>query len=220
MSLDEGIADAIGFECEACGQRQTVRAIRKFDGACRKCHGAKWAMVMDYYEGPRAHGPLPLLLNLVFGIRLLERHVETIRIVTPTVPSDDALAIAAAGFRKRGRLAFQYMERRRVLDGERDRQIMREHGAQNCTVCGAFFMPNPDKPWTASGCCSKSCFSKIPSPAEPQFVPASEDPPSESTKSLRTVSAVCECGHEFRVAAIYAGTLRPCPACGKKTSVS
>jgi len=220
MSLDEGIADVIGFECEACGQQQTARAIRKFDGACRKCHGAAWSMVTEYQEGERSLGLLPLLLNLAFGIRVLNRHVETIRIVTPSVPSDDALAITAAGLRKRGRMAFQYMERRRVLDGERDRQIMREHGGQNCSVCGVFFMPNPDKPWTTSACCSKACFARTPSPTEPQFVAASEDMASESTKSLRTVSVVCRCGHEFRVAAIYAGTLRACPTCGEKTTVS
>ena len=164
-------------------------------------------------------GPLAVL---IFGARALKRDVETIRIPTTSIPWDEALSIAQAGFRQTGRMAFQYMELRRDLDGDRDREIMREHGGQNCRACGVFFMPHAEKSWTASGCCSKACFAAF-SPRTGPLAPAPTQAETlvaaPSVGLPDTVKVICPCGSEFGVAKMYVGVLRACPQCGAKSMV-
>ena len=235
MSLDKGVADAILFECESCRTEHTPRALRKRNGVCKKCSHDTWQMTTEYQEVEHNVGLAPLALSLVTGLvplisvilggRALSRTVETIRIITASLPADEAFTIANAGFGLRGRMAFQYMELRRDLDGDRDRQIMRKHGGQNCTICGAFFMPNPDKPWTASACCSKACFAAASPVAKPpsgalQAAPTPKDNSTLTMKSAGMVPVTCPCDHEFQVRKMYVGTLRACPKCNQKTMVS
>jgi hypothetical protein len=93
----------------------------------------------------------------VFDVYVVGRVTETIHLVTPKVPLADAAEIARFGWKYK-RAACKYMELRRELDADSERQSMKDRGGTNCARCGIFFMPASDKPWTHVGYCSKGCF--------------------------------------------------------------
>jgi hypothetical protein len=158
-----------------------------------------------------------MLLHVVFGIETHFRDANTVRVVTPRVPADEALGIAKAGWFTYRRLAFHYMELRRDLDGAQEREAMREQGGRNCQACGVFFMPSIDKPWTGAGCCSRACFAKTAGANEVAFQVAT--PGSAAANAPPTIGVKCRCGNVFQVPAMYAGTRRACPKCGEKSLV-
>lgn len=218
MSLDHQIADEVLFTCESCGREQGVRALRHQSGSCAKCGGPSWRMTTRFHEGTPDYSALAILLRVAFHIEINRRTGEIIEIVTTKVPAADALDIAKLGWSyKKG--AFRYMELRRELDAEAEREKQRAQGARNCARCGYFFVPAAGKPWTQVGYCSPGCFGSSNTAGE---VPATLEvsPQPAGTKSARTIAVVCKQGHSFEVSAMYAGTLRPCPVCKEKTAVS
>lgn len=218
--LDERVADKIRFECEACGREHSLWTLRRWLGHCPKCQGKIWKMVTEYQEGTPSHAPIAILLRVVFGIHVLQHRGELIRLHTPKIDREEALAIAKAPFYKRGRMAFAYMDLRRQLDGAHERAMLREKGGRNCVMCHAFFVPAQDKSWTTSGCCSKSCFAKLLPSLEPAFITIHEAATPETPAVPVVISVRCLRGHEFDVPALYIGVRRPCPNCGEKTLVS
>jgi hypothetical protein len=154
----------------------------------------------------------------VFDVYVVGRVTETIHLVTPKVPLADAAEIARFGWKYK-RAACKYMELRRELDADSERQSMKDRGGTNCARCGIFFMPASDKPWTHVGYCSKGCFGSANIAGE--VSPSTESlPQSPEVKSSKTIAVVCKKGHGFEVAAMYAGTFRPCPVCKERTAVS
>jgi hypothetical protein len=176
-------------------------------------------MITEYVEIGQQVGAKEALWIVLFGIYPHRHRAETIRITTPHVPSLKAVEIASQGMGKYKRAAFEYMHVRRELDGERDREIMREHGGTNCKVCGTFFMPSADKIWTQSDCCSRVCYAKT---GAATIADTKRKPEKQAPEARLTGQAVvnCPCGHQFEVSSMYVGTPRPCPQCGAKTIVS
>jgi hypothetical protein len=218
MPLDSQIADEVLFTCESCGREQGVRALRRQSGNCSKCDGMSWTMTTRFHEGTPDYSALSILLRVAFHIEVNRRTGEIIEIVTSKVPAADALDIAKLGWGyKKG--AFHYMELRRELDAQAQREKQKAHGARNCARCGYFFVPAAGKPWTQVGYCSQGCFGSANTAGE---VPATLEvsPQPVETKSARTIAVVCKQGHKFEVAAMYAGTFRPCPVCKEKSAVS
>jgi hypothetical protein len=222
MSLDGEVADVVRFHCTACGKLHSLREVRKYVGTCHQCQGTMWNMVTEYREVEQNEGLMAFAAIIFFGPifgRLLNRQTKMIEIETPAIPAEEAIAIAQAGFFKHGKWAYKYMELRRKLDGERDRQVLRERGGLNCKICDMFFMPAGDKPWTQSGFCSRRCSAEagLATPTTP--APPSPNTATPRLTAVRSVTLDCSCGHQFEVAAMYTGTLRPCPKCQKKTKV-
>src|SRR5262249_43558795 len=118
MPLDEGCADVVRFNCQKCGTESGLRSIRNTNGACFKCQNPVWTLMTEYHEGPPAIGLLPILLRLVFGIRMRRTNYETIRIVTDNVLAADAMKIALANWHDHKYVAHRYVEYRRNVDGE------------------------------------------------------------------------------------------------------
>ncbi|HEY2413976.1 MAG TPA: hypothetical protein VGI40_17135, partial [Pirellulaceae bacterium] len=165
-------------------------------------------------------GLVPLFLKLFFDVRMRKRHDETIQIVTDNVSAADAMKIVLASWRDHKYVAFRYVEHRRKLDGERARAAMREKGGQNCTVCGAPFLPSPDKHWTISGCCSKACFAEATTVTSlEESVAREESTVPDSAAQPSTIVVACKCGHKFDVPPMYSGTSRKCPRCAGKVKV-
>jgi len=218
MPLDDEYADRVSFECQECRLEHSLRHLRKRGGECSKCGSLMWSMVTEYNERKEAHGILPLLAHAVLGIELISRNARTTRVETPRVSADEALAIARAGILQYQRLAFRYMEFRRQVDGEQDRETMREHGGRNCAVCDMFYMPAPEKAWTQESCCSKACRAKLPGQDHIVFQSAPTTLPT-AEKPAPAVVVTCRCSFRFDVLPMYIGAYRPCPRCGEKTIV-
>lgn len=223
MSLDNGVADGVRFHCATCGREYSPRQIRNGNAICVQCHGNNWNMVTDYREVEANQGFMSIVTEVIFGPilgHMLNRETKMIQIDTPEISADEVLAICNAGRFEYRKWAYKYMELRRRLDGERDRQALRERGGKNCTTCNMFFMPASDKPWTLEGYCSKRCS---PHDIVPVEVQATVEPPPTTAPKVptgRMVRLVCSCGHQFQVSAMYMGILRPCPSCNKRIMVS
>lgn len=171
-----------------------------------------------FHEGIPDHSALAIIMRLAFQIEINKRTDEIIEIVTPKVPAADALDIARLGWSyKKG--AFRYMELRRELDAQTDRENQKAQGARNCTRCGYFFVLAAGKPWTQVGYCSSACFGSANIAGE--ISPSIESlPQPQEAKSSKTIAVVCQKGHAFEVDSMYAGTYRPCPVCKDRTAVS
>ena len=213
MSVHDNFADAIQFDCETCGRQNTPKDIRKSLGVCRQCQGVSWTMTTEYLKEKTSQGIITALYDYFIGASLLERRDESFRMITPSVPSNEALEIATARYNVRGDMAYKYMAMRLLLDGERDRRILRDKGAKNCAECGVFFVPNAEKPWTIASFCSKGCLAKHNSTDDRKIAEDHALSPSQF------VSVDCQCGKQYQVATIYIGTLRKCPSCGEKSLV-
>ena len=217
MPLDRQTADEVIFTCESCGREQGVGALRRHEGKCGKCDGASWRLMTRYHEGTPDYSALAIFLRVVFQVEINRRTEEIIEIVTLRVPAADALDIAKLGWSyKKG--ACRYMEMRRDLDAQTERENQKAQGAKNCAGCGYFFVPAAGKPWTQVGYCSPACFGTANIAGKVPGTLANLPPPPE-TNSAKTISVVCKKGHGFEVAALYAGTVRQCPVCKEKTAV-
>jgi hypothetical protein len=222
MSLSRHFADVVRFECTKCLRLMSPRAIERSAGKCTKCGRDTWTLITEYHE---RDDPDEYDRGLVstFSIEALvewmgwNRHNafegETIVLRTHDVPKEHVLGLVRAPFAKRGQLAFTYMEARRDDDAMNDREALRERGGQECLVCGVFYMPHADKPWTGAGYCTKACQASSGREAPVDFRAA------ETPKKSAAIAVTCQCGETFQVPAMYRGTPRACPACGVMTQV-
>lgn len=218
MPLDFHVADRVSFACESCGREQSTRSMRRFVGCCERCGAQRWQLTTTYYDGPVLDDVFHWFFRWAFEIYVVEEIEETTEIVTANVPGDDALGIARLGWKYKG-AACRYMEMRRELDAHTERENQKTQGARNCARCGYFFVPAAGKPWTQVGYCSQACFGSANMAGEVSTSIKSLPQPPE-VKSSKTIAVVCKKGHGFEVAAMYAGTFRPCPICQEKTSVN
>lgn len=218
MPLDFHVADRVAFACESCGQESAIQKLRRNGGACSNCGAESWRLTTIYFDGDTLNDPLHLFLRWAFEFYVVEEIEDTTEIVTTNVSGADAFDIARLGWKHKG-AACRYMEMRRELDAETQREAQKAIGGRNCVRCGFFFMPAADKPWTAAGFCSKGCCGSLDEIPDLPYLPVAPDPVVTSKPTARTISLVCNNGHAFHVAAMYAGTIRPCPVCQRKTEV-
>ncbi len=163
--------------------------------------------------------PVAWVMTWIFGVHVIERVTEIIKLETPNIPAADVADIARLGWDyKRG--AFHYMEMRRELDAATEREAQKANGGRNCVRCGFFYMPVADKPWTTAGYCSQGCCGSLEADNDLPYLPVAPEVETASKLSSRPHPVVCRNGHAFEVAAMYVGTYRPCPICRQKTEVT
>ncbi len=222
MSLEHERADVVRFECAKCQRSSSMRSISQAKAQCLKCGGDSWTLVTEYHE-PNALGQyerrtvLPEILRaLVEWMGWNRRQAyegEVITLLTTDVPAAHVLSLLQIPFSRRGYVAHRYMQERRDAAAVAEREQLRERGGQECIVCGVFFMPHPDKPWTNAGCCTKACLVQAGGEIPVDFRE------SESAKPSKSLAVACACGHAFQVSPMYRGTQRPCPECGAMTVI-
>ncbi|MCE9526259.1 MAG: hypothetical protein K8R36_09425 [Planctomycetales bacterium] len=192
--------------------------MRRNGGACSHCGAESWRLTTTYFDGQVLDDPLHLFFRWAFEVYVVEEIEDTTEIVTTNVPGADAYDIARLRWKYKG-AACRYMEMRRELDAATERENQKARGAKNCLRCGFFFVPAVEKPWTSMGYCSKGCFGILEDKTDLPYLPVAPPAAIASKQNNRTISVVCKNGHAFEVAAMYAGTFRPCPICRQKTEV-
>ena len=234
MHLNEKSATVVKFTCESCGREQELRQLRNLNGGCGNCDITTWRLQITFVETESPPAAV-ILAGTAFGalgalvaswaigrpMPLYKEKEEPMHLVTTKIPPEDAAEIARFGWGYKG-AACRYMEMRQELDAAADRENQKAQGARHCLKCNYFFVPAAGKPWTQVGYCSQGCFGsanmagEVPAPS----AMAPQPPQSVEAKPSRTIAVVCKKGHGFEVAAMYAGTFRPCPVCRERTAVS
>ena len=228
MRLNEKSAQVVTFTCESCGLEQGLRQLRNLNGGCGKCGTTTWRLEITFVEtesppaavlaASAAFGLVGALLAAMAMGAPAHSEKENMHLVTSKIPPEDAAEIARFGWGYKG-AACRYMEMRQELDAATDRENQKAQGARHCLKCNYFFVPAAGKPWTQVGYCSPACFGSANIAGEVSATLEVPSRPAES-KNSKTILVVCKKGHGFEVASMYAGTFRPCPVCGEKTSVS
>lgn len=227
MHLNEKSATVVKFTCESCGREQGLRQLRNLNGDCGNCSATTWRMEITFVETespPTAVLAASAAFGLVGGLLAAmamgapaHSEKETMHLVTPKIPAEDAAEIARFGWGYK-EAACRYMEMRQELDAAADRENQKAQGARHCLRCNYFFVPAAGKPWTQVSYCSQACFGSANMAGE--ISPSIESlPQPPEVKASKTIAVVCQKGHGFEVAAMYAGTFRPCPVCKEKTAV-
>ena len=219
----QGTTQAI-FECGSCGRQSTADARmaasilpfkRKLpieaNGQCRHCGGESCTISAIYAETGTdiQESALGLGMMAVSGYGFTQESTHANQLIYPDVPA----AVVA-------RLNEHPAERMARVGGfvqVMEREKLKKLGGQECTTCGALFVPAAGRVWDEAGYCSKMCLVKDKGPnAIPQSSTADEE--AKPTR-VNSIQAQCPSGHSFEVAASFSGMLRPCPQCGSKTLV-
>ena len=211
------------FACESCGRASTANArmatrllpfMRNLpihaDGSCRRCGGDRWTITAVFSETTVELDTSPLAIGLAVAVGggLVKNSTASMRSVYPGVP---ASMIAEINERPATRMA-------RVAEFVRliDRNKFLDKGGIECRNCQALFVPVLEQAWHQAGCCSRMCLVQT---QGVEFVAASQPSSAMPQQRVKAITAICAAGHEFEVAASFAGMLRPCPQCGQKTLV-
>jgi Zn finger protein HypA/HybF involved in hydrogenase expression len=233
MPLVNEFADLVEFICVGCKTRHSIRRIRRTRGPCAKCGGHEFEMKTEYLNGDARAGMSRnwidrLVGGFMFyklGLAPIPPRGSTVEI-TPNVSSGDAFHIAEKKAYDAKVGAFRLMNARKVAREQQARDLERQQllarGGGECVVCGTYFVPSADKPWTKEKCCSKSCFAKFNAAVSvgmPVSLQISTGQDSAKSKAARVVAVACGCGNSFVVPALFVGAQRACPKCGQKVLV-
>jgi hypothetical protein len=213
------LPNQVQFLCGTCLRAHAPRHIRRYRGECLHCGGRIWTLVASYVDAEINAGSamLGLLSATTLGVGWASGRVETTQDTFDGIPAEHIYHICDSWFYVKHRAAG-YIVMRVAEDAARERQSLIDRGATLCDVCGIFYMPADDKPWTRAGCCSKGCFAKR-HPGQALLAARDSGDNSQPKRSVSAIGVSCRCGHAFDVPRTFAGLSRPCPKCGAKVPV-
>lgn len=215
--------NSAGFCCETCGARFEVDARmgnhllpwkRKLpiasNGTCRSCGGGSWTISVLFAESTSDVGLTAIGLGLAAttGVGFVPGSTTHVNEADyPNVSADVVAALNQDPATRMGRIG--------EFATIRERERLKQLGAQECATCGTLFVRAEGKPWSEKGYCCKVCAVK----KEGAFTTAVGDERASNPRHTNAVPIRCACGHQFDVSISFRGLLRPCPECGTKTRV-
>jgi hypothetical protein len=162
MAQKPALPQAVVFVCESCEGHYSANYIREHEGSCGHCQGTSWTLNVAFVEQEIIISAtiLGIILRWITGIGghpVSKSH--RVEMTFSGVTAADALKVCEIPFREQYRV-LEYIKYRQELDAEEQREKMIDRGGQNCSTCGALFVPSDNRPWTQAGCCSKVCFAQ------------------------------------------------------------